>query len=135
VEASGHDEGRPSTDPVTDLVRSRAWYVTTLGLKVECGARDRQTVALQNSDGFAIFLQQPPSAIQPRAARCGFGWPTSTGRSPTGSSEASSSRTLPEKTYWGYGAALQDPDGYLIRLWDEHSMKENSHPVVAFRHG
>jgi len=26
-------------------------------------------------------------------------------------------------TYWGYGAELIDPDGYLIRLWDERSMK------------
>ena len=30
----------------------------------------------------------------------------------------------PRKTYWGYGAELADPDGYLIRLWDENSMKE-----------
>jgi uncharacterized glyoxalase superfamily protein PhnB len=29
----------------------------------------------------------------------------------------------PQKTYWGYGAELRDPDGYLIRLWDERSMK------------
>ena len=35
----------------------------------------------------------------------------------------------------GYGAELQDPDGYLIRLWDERSMRENNHLVVAFRHG
>jgi predicted enzyme related to lactoylglutathione lyase len=31
----------------------------------------------------------------------------------------------PRKTYWGYGAELQDPDGYLIRLWDERSMREH----------
>ena len=30
----------------------------------------------------------------------------------------------PEKTYWGYGAELKDPDGYLVRLWDERSMKD-----------
>jgi uncharacterized glyoxalase superfamily protein PhnB len=30
----------------------------------------------------------------------------------------------PQKTYWGYGAELKDPDGYLIRLWDERSMKQ-----------
>lgn len=28
----------------------------------------------------------------------------------------------PGKTFWGYGAELLDPDGYLIRLWDEKSM-------------
>ena len=30
----------------------------------------------------------------------------------------------PQKNFWGYGAELADPDGYLIRLWDEKSMKE-----------
>jgi hypothetical protein len=28
----------------------------------------------------------------------------------------------PRKAYWGYGLELADPDGYLIRLWDERSM-------------
>jgi hypothetical protein len=30
----------------------------------------------------------------------------------------------PQKLFWGYGAELTDPDGYLVRLWDEQSMKE-----------
>lgn len=32
--------------PVTDLARSRRWYVETLGLKVEFEVPERQTVAL-----------------------------------------------------------------------------------------
>ena len=35
--------------PVTDLARSRRWYVETLGLTVEFEVPDRQTVALQDS--------------------------------------------------------------------------------------
>jgi predicted enzyme related to lactoylglutathione lyase len=30
----------------------------------------------------------------------------------------------PRKSYWGYGVELVDPDGYLLRLWDEVSMRE-----------
>jgi uncharacterized glyoxalase superfamily protein PhnB len=30
----------------------------------------------------------------------------------------------PQKLFWGYGAELRDPDGYLVRIWDEKSMKE-----------
>jgi hypothetical protein len=30
----------------------------------------------------------------------------------------------PRKSYWGYGAELVDPNGYLIRLWDERSMQD-----------
>ena len=29
----------------------------------------------------------------------------------------------PRNSFWGYGAELADPDGYLVRLWDERSMK------------
>jgi len=30
----------------------------------------------------------------------------------------------PQKTFWGYGADLKDPDGYHIWLWDEKTMRE-----------
>jgi catechol 2,3-dioxygenase-like lactoylglutathione lyase family enzyme len=52
--------------PVTDLARFRSWYTGALGLKVEFEVPDRQTVALQDSDDFAIFLQEVPSGIQPK---------------------------------------------------------------------
>jgi uncharacterized glyoxalase superfamily protein PhnB len=28
----------------------------------------------------------------------------------------------PRKTYWGYHVELADPDGHLLRLWDERTM-------------
>jgi hypothetical protein len=28
------------------------------------------------------------------------------------------------KNFWGYGPELKDPDGYLVRLWDERTMRE-----------
>jgi hypothetical protein len=34
--------------------------------------------------------------------------------------------TGPKKLFWGYGAELHDPDGYLRRIRDEKSMKEKS---------
>ena len=30
----------------------------------------------------------------------------------------------PQKLFWGYGAELHDPDGYLVYLRDEKSMRE-----------
>jgi predicted enzyme related to lactoylglutathione lyase len=30
----------------------------------------------------------------------------------------------PMKVFWGYGAELRDPDGYVLRLWDPQSMGE-----------
>ncbi len=31
----------------------------------------------------------------------------------------------PQKFYWGYGAEVADPDGHVIRMWDERSMREH----------
>ena len=30
----------------------------------------------------------------------------------------------PQKNFWGHGPELVDPDGYIVRLWDERTMKE-----------
>jgi catechol 2,3-dioxygenase-like lactoylglutathione lyase family enzyme len=109
--------------PVSNLDRSRAWYTTTLGLKVEFEVPDRRTVALQDGEGFAIFLQERPGAaangvalwFQVDDVDAIFGqW----------SARGVSFAHGPQKTFWGYGAELSDPDGYLVRLWDERSMKE-----------
>jgi catechol 2,3-dioxygenase-like lactoylglutathione lyase family enzyme len=110
--------------PVADLARSRDWYVRTLGLTVEFEVPDRQTVALQDTDGFTIFLQEVGSAVVPNECALWF---------QVGSVDATfadwSSRGVefthgPRTSYWGYGVELADPDGYAIRLWDEQSMKE-----------
>ena len=49
--------------PVSDLDRSRGWYMSTLGLKVEFEVPDRRTVALQDGQGFAIFLQEKGEVV------------------------------------------------------------------------
>ena len=51
--------------PVTDLARSREWYMDTLGLTLEFEVPDRNTVALQDSEGFTIFLQEAVAALTP----------------------------------------------------------------------
>jgi catechol 2,3-dioxygenase-like lactoylglutathione lyase family enzyme len=112
--------------PVTDSGRSRDWYIGTLGLKVEFEIPDRRTVALQDGDGFAIFLQEAPSPIVPNG--CAL-------RIQVADVDATFSEWFargvafthgPRKSYWGYGVELADPDGYLVRLWDERSMNEKN---------
>ena len=44
--------------PVSNLDRSREWYIATLGLKVEFEIPARHAVALQDGEGFAIFLEE-----------------------------------------------------------------------------
>jgi len=30
----------------------------------------------------------------------------------------------PQTLFWGYGAELRDPDGYMVYLWDEATMRD-----------
>ncbi|MGH7319076.1 MAG: VOC family protein [Candidatus Rokuibacteriota bacterium] len=110
--------------PVTDLARSRAWYIDALGLKVEFEVPERQTVALQDSDDFTIFLQEVRPAPPPNGCALWFQVADVDVTFTEWTARAVEFAHEPRKTYWGYGAELKDPDGYLIRLWDERSMKE-----------
>ncbi len=110
--------------PVSDCTCSREWYIATLGLKVEFEVPDRQTVALQDSDGFAIFLQQAPLSITPHGCALWFQVDDVNTTFAAWVARGVTFSHPPHKTCWGYGAELADPDGYLIRLWDEHTMKE-----------
>jgi catechol 2,3-dioxygenase-like lactoylglutathione lyase family enzyme len=110
--------------PVTDVVRSRAWYIDTLGLKVEFEMPERQTVALQDTDDFTIFLAQAPAPVQPRGYALWFQVDDVDATFAAVAGRGVEFVHAPSKTYWGYGAELKDPDGHLILLWDERSMKE-----------
>jgi catechol 2,3-dioxygenase-like lactoylglutathione lyase family enzyme len=111
--------------PVTDLARSRSWYITTLGLKVEFEVPDRQTVALQDGNDFTIFLQQTQSGVHPNGCALWFQVADVDATFGEWSERGVQFAHGPRRSYWGYGAELRDPDGYLVRLWDERSMKES----------
>ena len=109
--------------PVSQLDRSREWYISTLGLKVEFEIPDRRTVALQDGEGFAIFLQETPGVAANGAAL----WFQVDDVDATFAEWSARGVTFahgPRKNFWGYGPELCDPDGYLVRLWDQRSMKE-----------
>jgi catechol 2,3-dioxygenase-like lactoylglutathione lyase family enzyme len=110
--------------PVSDLARSRAWYVATLGLTVEFEGPDRRTVALQDGHDFTIFLQEVPAAVQVNGCALWFQVTDVDATFAEWAARGVEFAHGPRKSYWGYGAEVQDPDGYLIRLWDERSMKE-----------
>ena len=109
--------------PVSDLTRSRDWYVRVFGLTVEFEMPERQTVALQDTEGFTIFLQQVPASIATNQCALWFQVESVDATFADWSGRGVTFAHPPRKSYWGYGAELADPDGYLLRLWDEESMK------------
>ena len=110
--------------PVTSLARSRAWYIETLGLEVEFEIPDRRAVALRDTDDFTIFLEEAQTAVQPNGCTLYFQVGSVDATFAEWSARGVEFSQSAGKSYWGYGAELRDPDGYLVRLWDERSMKE-----------
>lgn len=110
--------------PVSGLDRSRDWYISTLGLKVEFEVPDRRTVALQDSEGFAIFLREVGEEVAPNGTALWFQVDDVDATFTDWSARGVAFAHGPQKNFWGYGAELADPDGYLVRLWDERTMRE-----------
>ena len=109
--------------PVSDLARSRDWYVGTLELAVEFEVPDRRTVALQDGEGFTIFLQEHGTS-PPGGCALWFQVDDVDATCRAWAARGVAFAHGPQKTFWGYGAELADPDGYRVRLWDQRSMKE-----------
>jgi predicted enzyme related to lactoylglutathione lyase len=112
------------TLPVANWMRSRDWYARCIGLKVEFEVPERHTVAIQDQNDFTIFFQQSPGGSRPVDVALYFsvGDVDAVHRALAGAGVAFVHP--PQKTFWGYGAELLDPDGYVVRLWDERTMHE-----------
>lgn len=109
---------------VRNADRSRDWYASTLGLKVEFEVPVPRAVALQDSGGFGLFVEQRPAEECKPSCVVTFRVEDVDALARTLQTKGVSFSAAPQKLFWGYGAELRDPDGYLVRLWDERSMKE-----------
>jgi catechol 2,3-dioxygenase-like lactoylglutathione lyase family enzyme len=111
--------------PVTDQIRSRDWYISTLGLQVEFEVPEQRTIALRDTDGFTIFLREVSGPVSSNGCALWFQVSDVDMTFADWRARGVVFAHGPRKSHWGYGVELADPDGYLIRLWDERSMKEN----------
>jgi len=109
---------------VRDLDGARAWYIGHLGLKLEFEVPGRRTVALQDDAGLTLFLDETAGDVAADGVVLTF---------QIADVEEMHGRLVaagvpfvapPGKRFWGYGAELHDPDGHLVLLWDEVSMRE-----------
>lgn len=119
------------TIAVRDWRISRDWYVDHLGFKLEFeipqgGGARYGVAAIQDDAGFTVFLEQfdrpilsgqSSYTIQVEDVDALFERLSAVGLKFT---------AKPGKHFWGYGAILADPDGHLLHLYDETSMKEKS---------
>src|SRR5947199_311638 len=112
------------TIAVTNSDKSRDWYIETLGLKLEFEIPERRTSAVQDEFGFTLFLAETPGG--PGRPSCVLTFQVSDVEAKHRQLVAAGVQFVhpPQKTFWGYGADLKDPDGYHIWLWDEKTMRE-----------
>ena len=112
------------TIAVSDCEKSRDWYVTTLGLKLEFEIPERRTIALQDEFDFTLFLAETPGGPGRPSCVLTFQVGDVEGMYRDQSKAGVQFVHPPQKTFWGYGSELKDPDGYRIWLWDEKTMRE-----------
>ncbi len=106
---------------VEDMVATRDWYTSVLGLDVEFDTGN--ATGLKDEGDFTLILSQDGSS----PSKCALYFQVEDVQS---SYEEMSTRGVtfryaPQSNDWGYGAGLTDPDGRLVGLWDEKSMREH----------
>jgi uncharacterized glyoxalase superfamily protein PhnB len=112
--------------PVAQPARSRDWYMEHLGLDLEFEVPDHKTIALKDNADFTIFFYERSNANGTKSCTLTFQVQDVEAKHRELSSKGVSFEKAPQKLFWGYGAELRDPDGYLIYLWDEKSMRERA---------
>ena len=108
---------------VRDHQRSRDWYMSNFGFRIDVEVPERHTVGLKDDADFTLFLEESPDQVAPS---CKLALQVDDVESKYQELSARGVRfeKAPQKLYWGYGAELRDPDGYLVYVWDERSMRE-----------
>jgi catechol 2,3-dioxygenase-like lactoylglutathione lyase family enzyme len=106
--------------PVSDVPRSREWYVNKLGFTLE--RELEQAVGIKDQSGLTIFLLKAtdPLAGQKITLTIQVGDVDSKHQELIAAGVTFVSP--PKRQFWGYGAEVLDPDGYMNHLWDEATM-------------
>jgi uncharacterized glyoxalase superfamily protein PhnB len=110
--------------PVAQYIRSRDWYIKHLGLELEFEIPQHKTVALKDSADLTVFFYEKPDGQVAASCTLTFQVNDVEMKYQELSAHGVTFEKSPQKLFWGYGAELRDPDGYLIYLWDEKSMRE-----------
>ena len=108
--------------PVTDLRKSRDWYVGKLGFTVE---REQEgVVGIKDLAGLTIFLERISDSIAGRKITLTIEVDNVDNKYKELKSEGVQFVSPPRTLFWGYGAEVLDPDGYMNHLWDKVTMNK-----------
>lgn len=108
--------------PVTDLQKSRNWYVGKLGFTLE---REQEGfVGIKDSAGLTIFLQGVAGSVAGLKITLTIEVDNVDSKYQELESSGVQFASPPKVQFWGYGAEVLDPDGYMNHLWDKVTMSK-----------
>jgi catechol 2,3-dioxygenase-like lactoylglutathione lyase family enzyme len=106
--------------PVSDVQKSRAWYVDKLGFTLE---REREeAVGIKDQSGLTIFLLKTTDPLAGQKITLTIQVDDIESKHQELVALGVSFASPPKLQFWGYGAEVLDPDGYMNHLWDEVTM-------------
>ena len=109
--------------PVSEPARSRDWYVANFGFEIEFD--QGETIAIRDDDDFTIFLYKAQAPLAGARVTLTFQVDDVQAKYEALRLRGIDFAEGPGKRFWGFGAELDDPDGYRIYVWDEASMQNS----------
>lgn len=108
--------------PVSDVQRSRDWYVGKLGFASE---REREgAVGITDQAGLTIFLIKAGGVLAGQKITLTIQVASVESKHQELTGLGVTFVSPPGRQFWGYGAEVLDPDGYMNHLWDEATMRQ-----------
>jgi catechol 2,3-dioxygenase-like lactoylglutathione lyase family enzyme len=106
--------------PVSDVPRSREWYVNKLGFTLE--RELEQAVGIKDESGLTIFLVKATDPLAGHKITLTIQIANVHSKHHELTNVGVPFISPPRRQFWGYGAEVVDPDGYMNHLWDEVTM-------------
>jgi catechol 2,3-dioxygenase-like lactoylglutathione lyase family enzyme len=106
--------------PVSDVHKSRDWYVDQLGFTVE--REHEEVMGIKDQSGLTIFLQKAAGILAGPRITLTIQVDNVDSKHQELASLGVKFISPPKRLFWGYGAEVLDPDGYMNHLWDEVTM-------------
>jgi len=106
--------------PVSDIQKSREWYVNKLGFTLE---RERDAaIGIKDRSDLTIFLMKSTDALPGQKITLTIQVDNLDNKYQELAAIGAQFVSPPGRQPWGYGAEILDPDGYTNHLWDEVTM-------------
>jgi catechol 2,3-dioxygenase-like lactoylglutathione lyase family enzyme len=107
--------------PVSNVQKSREWYVNKLGFAPE--RELDEAVGIKDQSGLTIFLVKTTDPLAGQKITLTIQVANVDTTHQELSTDGVNFVSAPKRQFWGYGAEVLDPDGYMNHLWDEVTME------------